>query len=275
MESKRLKTEALEKAREFIDDHPFQLKPFKIGSLATTREFIDAHPFQHGAAELKSFKIGSLATTREFIDVHPFRSISGAAYTAPIMSQAGAVSSPPFELKSFKIGSLATTREFIDVHPFQPISGAVYTAPIMNQAGAVSSPPFELKSLKIGSLAMTRQFIGDHPLQSISGSSASMPSPSGRPMNVVDRSRRNRTAEQMEEQIEASRQHHIITESAGHHRRQAAFKSIEQYWDYKHPCAHCGRVWLRDSSVGLRKKYCQGGRVEHNHGHHNLDAILQ
>ena len=95
---------------------------------------------------------GSLATTREFIDVHPFQSISDAAYTAPIMNQAGAVSSPPFELKSFKISSLATTREFIDVHPFQ-ISGAAYTAPIMNQAGAVSSPPFELKSFKFGSLA--------------------------------------------------------------------------------------------------------------------------
>ena len=40
MESKRLKTEALAKARESIDDHPFELKSFKIGSLATTREFI-------------------------------------------------------------------------------------------------------------------------------------------------------------------------------------------------------------------------------------------
>ena len=46
MESKRLKTEALAKARELIDDHPFELKSFKIGSLATTREFIDVHPFQ-------------------------------------------------------------------------------------------------------------------------------------------------------------------------------------------------------------------------------------
>ena len=82
MDSKRFKSDALAKAKELIDDHPF---------------------------ELKSFKIGSLATTREFIDVHPFQPISGAVYTAPIMNQAGAVSSAPFELKSFKIGSLAKT----------------------------------------------------------------------------------------------------------------------------------------------------------------------
>ena len=31
MESKRLKTDALAQARKLIDDHPFELKSFKIG----------------------------------------------------------------------------------------------------------------------------------------------------------------------------------------------------------------------------------------------------
>ena len=64
MESKRLKTEALAKAREFIDDHPSQLKSFKIGSLATTREFIDVHfhptptPIGRAAAPAATHPVG-------------------------------------------------------------------------------------------------------------------------------------------------------------------------------------------------------------------------
>ena len=160
--------------------------------------------------ESKRLKTEALAKSRELIDDHPF------------------------ELKSFKIGSLATTREFIDVHPFQSLSGAVYTAPIMNQA--------------------------------MSSSSTNMASPSNRPMQVDDtsrpqvrpsRSQGSRSIDEVDEQIEASRQQIV----ANTQRRRAAFKSIEQYWDYNHPCGHCGRVWLRGSSVGLRKKCCQGGRM--------------
>ena len=188
----------------------------------------------------KRLKNDALAKTKELIDDHPF--------------------------ESFKIGSLAMTRQFIGHHPFQSNCGS--SASVPSSLGRLISldDTSRPQSLKIGSLAMTRKFISDHPLQSNSGSSSStnMASPSGIPMRVVDQSRRHRTVDEVEEQTEASRQHHIFTQSAGDHRRRAAFTSIEQYWDYNHPCGHCGRVWLRGSSVGLRKKCCQGGRMWHS-----------
>ena len=35
-------------------------------------------------------------------------------------------------------------------------------------------------------------------------------------------------------------------------RRRAAFRPIEQRWDHKNPCKHCGHVWLESSKAGLR-----------------------
>ena len=127
--------------------------------------------------------------------------------------------------KRLKIDALAETRKR---HPFQFTSGKT--------AGKAEE---DTTTLKMGALAKARQLIVDHPVQFKSGKiyialptidrapgpaimtspidqapgPAIMPSPSGIPMRVVDRSRRNRTAEQMDEQIEASRQHHILLHS--------------------------------------------------------------
>jgi hypothetical protein len=158
--------------------------------------------------------------------------------------------------KRLKIDALTETRKLINDHPFELKSGKIF-----GQAEGHTT------TLKMGALAKARQLIVDHPVQFKSGKiyiavpiidrapePAIVASPSSRPMRVGDtsrpqsQSRRNRTAEQMDEQIESSRQTTLGLLGAGHQRRQAAFKSIEQYWDYQHPCGHCGRVWLRGSS---------------------------
>ena len=95
-----------------------------------------------------------------------------------------------------------------------------------------------------------------------SASSTLIISPSGRRMRGSRPSEaQNRTLDEMNERIESSRQNTLGLRSAGNQRRHAAFKSIEQYWDYQHPCGHCGRVWLGGSTAGLRMKCCQGGRM--------------
>ena len=130
----------------------------------------------------------------------------------------------------------------------------------------------DFKRFKVASVDKTREFADDHPFKSKSGktyaissmSAAAITSPSGRPISVFtrrSRSQGSRSMDEVDERIEASRQNTLGLFGASDQRRQAAFKSIEQYWDYNHPCGHCGRVWLRGSSVGLRKKCCQGGRM--------------
>ena len=42
-------------------------------------------------------------------------------------------------------------------------------------------------------------------------------------------------------------------------RHYAQFKPIRQQWDIDHPCKHCGKIWLKSSEAGLRKKCCQNG----------------
>ena len=108
--------------------------------------------------------------------------------------------------KILKTDSVAIIRHLLDDHPFQSTTGRIYTAPILRQTGVVP---------------------------------VTMISPSGRRMRESRQSQaQNRTLDEMEEQTEASRQGLI----AGQQRRHAAFKSVEQYWDYQFPCGHCGRV---------------------------------
>ena len=120
--------------------------------------------------------------------------------------------------KRYKIDSVAKTRKLTDDHPFVPKSGKIYAVPI-SRTGASSS------------------------------SAGTFLSPSGKPMRYASQSRRDRTAEQMDDQTEVSRQRHLLTDSAGQQRRHAAFKCIEQYWDYQNPCGHCGRVRLGGSHL--------------------------
>ena len=132
--------------------------------------------------------------------------------------------------KRFKISSVANARKLIDDHPFAPKSGNLYVADIT-------------------------------PTRALASSGGTFTSPSGRPMRYASQSRRNRTLDEMNERIESSRQNTLGLLGVRQQRRHAAFKSIEQYWDYEHPCGHCGRVWLGGSTAGLRMKCCQGGRM--------------
>ena len=42
-------------------------------------------------------------------------------------------------------------------------------------------------------------------------------------------------------------------------REYARFKPIRQQWDIDSPCRFCGKLWLKSSEAGLRKKCCQNG----------------
>jgi hypothetical protein len=42
-------------------------------------------------------------------------------------------------------------------------------------------------------------------------------------------------------------------------RQYAQFHPIRQQWDIDHPCKDCGRIWLKSSEAGVRKKCCQNG----------------
>ena len=42
-------------------------------------------------------------------------------------------------------------------------------------------------------------------------------------------------------------------------REYARFQPIRQQWDIDHPCKDCGKIWLKSSEAGLRKKCCQNG----------------
>ena len=106
--------------------------------------------------------------------------------------------------KRFKTHSVAKIRQLLDDHPFQSTTGRICTAPFLGQTGVV-------------------------PLMMIS--------PSGRRMRGSRPSQaQNRTLDEMEEQIEASRQNTLGLRSAGDQRRHVAFKSIERYWDYQYQC---------------------------------------
>jgi hypothetical protein len=88
---------------------------------------------------------------------------------------------------------------------------------------------------------------------------------------------KNRSPEQIQHAIKV-RQHHQLEKSVVQKAKESQsklihqskvrsnrpwiqHKTVAQFWDYEHPCIHCGAEWLKSVTKKGRLKCCQGGRV--------------
>ena len=63
------------------------------------------------------------------------------------------------------------------------------------------------------------------------------------------------------DELMLSRSRQADNEREERRERGSHYAEIKQYWNYEHPCPHCGHLYLRSEGKSVRKQCCMEGKI--------------